>query len=199
MTTSSSQAAIRLRQQIDLFAPLTEEEWAELAPHLTVGTFKKQECFVREGMIAKEVGLVLEGEFRQFYTKDGEGRTTYFFFPDQLIGAYMSCVTGQPSPVTIEALSEATCIHFPYSVLQSLFNRYAGWQKFGRLFAEYIMVSLEERMAGLLLRTPEERYLELLAGDNEAIFQIIPQHYIASYLGITPVSLSRIRRRIMEK
>ncbi|WP_373331019.1 Crp/Fnr family transcriptional regulator [Salmonirosea aquatica] len=102
-----TQGATRLRGPVHQFAQITDEEWSRLAPHLFLKTFKKQENFVREGVVASEVGLVVEGAFRQFYNKDGEERTTDFFFEDQLVGAYMSCVTGKPSPVTIEALSEA--------------------------------------------------------------------------------------------
>ena len=61
------------------------------------------------------------------------------------------------------------------------------------------MVALEERMAGLLMLSPEERYLALLEGDQRHILQRVPQHYIATYLGITPVSMSRIRNRIILK
>ena len=199
MTDSLTQAALRLRQTIDRFVPLTDEEWAGIVPHLTLVAYKKHDTFVQKDVVAKEVGLVLEGVFRQFYTKESEERTTYFFFENQLVGAYMSCVTGCPSPVAIEALTEATCVRFPYRILRDLFDRYPNWQKFGRLLAEYVMVSLEERMAGLLMLSPEERYLALLQGDNQEIFQNIPQHYIANYLGITPVSLSRIRKRIVKK
>ena len=108
----------------------------------------------------------------------------------------MSCVSGQPSPVTIQAMSEVTYISFAYPVLQTLFGQYANWQLFGRLLAEYIMVSLEQRMAGLLLLSPQERYVDLLEGHQKNLLQRVPQHYIANYLGITPVSLSRIRNRI---
>lgn len=199
MQDTLNQAALQLRQQINHFVILTDEEWAGMVPHLSLITLKKHQCFAQQGVVANQVGLVLDGTLRQFYTKGSEERTTYFFFENQLTGAYMSCVTGQPSPVTIEALSETTCVRFPYAVMHGLFEQYGGWQQFGRLLAEQIMVALEERMAGLLLLSPEERYLALLEGQQKIIFQRIPQHYIANYLGITPVSMSRIRNRILRK
>jgi len=197
MDNSLSQAAARLRQHINQFAPLTDQEWNGLVPHLSIKALKKNHDFARQGLVADQIGFVLEGVFQQFYTKDGQERTTYFFVEDQLMTAYMSCVTGRPSPVTIQALSEVRCLVFPYAVLQALFSQYAGWQQFGRLIAEYLMVALEERMAGLLLLSPEERYRALLEGDQRHLLQRVPQHYIANYLGITPVSLSRIRNRIV--
>jgi CRP-like cAMP-binding protein len=199
MNDSLYQAAQRLRQHIDQFVTLSEEEWQGLEPHLSIVHLKKHQCIASQGVVATQVGFVLEGVFRQFYTKDGEERTTYFFFDQQLIAAYMSCITARPSPVSIEALSDATCLVFPYSVLKALFSQYAGWQEFGRLFAEYVMVALEERMAGLLMLSPEERYLALMEGDQRHLLQRVPQHYIATYLGITPVSMSRIRNRIVPK
>ncbi len=147
----------------------------------------------------RKFGFVLDGMFRQFYTKDGEERTTYFFFENQFMSAYLSCLTGQASRITIEALSDGTYVSFPYAVLKSLFEQRMAWQKFGRLIAEYLTIGLEERMVSLLLLSPEERYRDPLAGPRKRILERVPQHYIANYLGITPVSLSRIRNRVFRR
>lgn len=192
-------AVTQMRQHLNHFGPLADDEWNALLPHLSIITLKKHQCFIQQGNVANQIGFVVTGLMRQFYSKNGEERTTYFFLEDQLVGAYMSCITQRPSPVTIEALSEATCLCFPYTVLQSLFEQYPGWQLLGRRLAEYIMVALEERMAGLLLLSPEERYLDLQKGDQKNLLQRVPQHYIANYLGITPVSLSRIRSRVSHR
>jgi len=192
MNSVCNLAVAQMRQHMNHFVQLADAEWDALIPHLSIITLKKHQYLIQQGNVANQIGFVVEGLFRQFYTKEGEERTTYFFLEDQLVGAYMSCITNRPSPVTIEALSEVTCLCFPYSVLQSLFEQYPGWQLFGRRLAEYIMVALEERMAGLLLLSPEERYLDLREGDHKNLLQRVPQHYIANYLGITPVSLSRI-------
>ena len=74
-----------------------------------------------------------------------------------------------------------------------------AWQKFGKLIAEYLGVGLEERMVSLLIETPGERYINLLNSNKKKTIERIPQHYIASYLGITAVSMSRIRNRLMKK
>jgi CRP-like cAMP-binding protein len=98
----------------------------------------------------------------------------------------------------IEALSDTSYISFPYKILVQLFEQSMAWQKFGRMIAEYAVIGLEERMVGLLLESPEERYLGLLKSNKKKIIERIPQHYIANYLGITPVSMSRIRSRILK-
>jgi CRP-like cAMP-binding protein len=170
-----------------------------LLPHLTIKTIQKNEFLIKEGKQANELGFVVDGMFRQYYTKDGEEKTTYFFFENNFIGAYISCITSKPSLISIEALSVATYISFPYSVLLQLYDKSIAWQKFGRVMAEYLMIGLEERMVSLLLQSPEERYIDLLNSNKSKILEHIPQHYVANYLGITPVSMSRIRNRVMKK
>jgi len=195
-TAAPPEALLRLRQHIAQFVALSDDDWGLLLPHVRLVALKKHGLFAQEGRVANEVAFVLEGMFRQFYTKDGEERTTYFFFENHLLSAYMSCLTGRPSLVTIEALSEARYLSFPYAVLAGLFEQRMAWQKFGRRVAEYLGLGLEERMVSLLLLSPEERYRDLLGGHKKKILERVPQHYIANYLGITPVSLSRIRNRI---
>ncbi|WP_156176256.1 Crp/Fnr family transcriptional regulator [Hymenobacter terrenus] len=196
MLNAPPEDLLRLRQHIARFVTLSDDDWNLLLPHVRLVTIKKHGLIAPEGRVANEVAFVLEGMFRQFYTKDGEERTTYFFFENHLMSAYMSCLTGRPSLVTIEALSEGRYLSFPYAVLVGLFEQRMAWQKFGRVLAEYLTLGLEERMVGLLMLSPEERYRDLLASNKKKILERVPQHYIANYLGITPVSLSRIRNRV---
>lgn len=196
MNANLEQAALRMRHHVHHFVPLTDQEWKAVVPHLTLYSLPKHHYFIQQGQRATQIGFILTGQCRQFYSKEGVERTTYFFFEDQLVGAYMSCVSSQPSPVSIQAMTQVSYLGFPYSVLQALFDQFPNWQRFGRLLAEYIMISLEQRMAGLLMLSPEERYLDLMESDQKQLLQLVPQHYIANYLGITPVSLSRIRKRI---
>ena len=101
--------------------------------------------------------------------------------------------------ISIEALTDCSLLVFTYETLQSLYKQSRQWERFGRLIAEYLAIGLEERMTGLLMLSPVERYHQLLQSNKHKILERIPQHYIASYLGITPVSLSRIRNRIHKK
>jgi CRP-like cAMP-binding protein len=188
-----------LRNSIDKFVKLTDQEWNLLEPHLKIRQLKKHELLAEKEKIAGEVGFVLEGMLRHYYIKDGEEKTTYFYFENHLVASYISCITGQPSLLTIQALSDCKLIVFPYHVLAELMEKNMSWQKFGRVLAEYLAVGLEDRMVGLLMLSPEERYLELIRGNKVKIIERIPQHYIANYLGLTPVSLSRIRNRVMKK
>jgi CRP-like cAMP-binding protein len=188
-----------LRKQIEVFTKLSDSDWEMLLPRLQVKKIKKHQLFSEIGKNANEVGFIVEGMFRQYYIKDGEEKTTYFFFENHFIISYISCITASPSLITIEALSDSVYISFPYRILAGFYEQSINWQRFGRLIAEYITIGLEERMVSLLLKSPEERYLELMQGPRKKIIERVPQHYIANYLGITSVSMSRIRNRIMKR
>jgi CRP-like cAMP-binding protein len=185
----------RLRFTITQFASIPEADWNLLEPYIELRSMKKQECFSSEGKRSGTVGFLLSGLFRQYYTIDGEEKTTWFFFENDLLCSYISCITGQPSLVTIEALTDAEYLCFPYAHLEQLYRTSSAWLNFGRKVAEYIATALEARMVSLLTQKPEERYRQLLKAQNSRIIEQIPQQYIANYLGITPVSLSRIRSR----
>ncbi|MGG9961723.1 Crp/Fnr family transcriptional regulator [Ferruginibacter sp. SUN106] len=197
MNTNDNSSSL-LRFHIEKFCKLTDADWELLLPHLEIKAIRKNELFIAEGKQGREVAFVIEGMFRQYYTKDGEEKTTYFFFENHLMSAYLSCITGKPSLVSIEALSNASYISFSYKAMQELFEQNMAWQKFGRLLAEYLAIGLEERMVSLLLQSPEERYVDLLNSNKKKIIERIPQHFIANYLGITPVSMSRIRNRLLK-
>ncbi len=199
MNTNEAEAFKLLRKQITVFSSITDTDWEMLLPFLELKQLRKNELFIAEGKRANEIGLVITGMFRQYYTKDGEEKTTYFFFEQHFISAYISCITGKPSLVTIEALSDASYVSFSFTKMNELLYSSMAWQKFGRLIAEYTMIGLEERMVSLLLQSPEERYVELLNSNKIKIIERIPQQYIANYLGITPVSMSRIRNRLLKK
>ena len=185
-----------LRQHIHRFIVLSDSEWAMLEPQLSELVLNKGEYYIREGKMEKNIAFVIEGNLRQFYTSDGQEKTTYFYFENHLMSSYFSCLTGKPSQVSIEALTDCRLLVFRYETIKSLYNQSQTWERFGRLLAEYIAMGLEERMAGLLTLNPEERYHALLQSNKQKILERIPQHYIANYLGITPVSLSRIRNRV---
>lgn len=193
-------AAIQLlRAGIERFIKIPDADWEMMVPVLALAKLAKNELFAREGERSNKVGFVLEGNMRHYYTRDGVEYTTYFYFEHHFVSSYISCISGQASELTIEALTDCTLLVFNYAELRKLFDQSPVWERFGRLIAEYLAIGLEQRMTSLLLLSPEERYVELVSGNKQKILERIPQHYIANYLGITPVSLSRIRSRISHK
>lgn len=96
-------------------------------------------------------------------------------------------------------LAPTELLTFPYALLLELYDTWPVYERFGRLLAEYHLLGTDARLSELLLLSPEQRYQALLGSHKIKILERIPQHYIASYLGVTPVSLSRIRARVAQE
>ncbi|HEX3385576.1 MAG TPA: Crp/Fnr family transcriptional regulator, partial [Mucilaginibacter sp.] len=149
--------------------------------------------------ICDKVGYIADGAVRYFHIKDGQDITGYFSFENEFVSSYKSFLTGQPGFTSIQALTDTILVTFTRKDMdQMLSNPMLAYkiERFGRLVAEQYLCCYEDRIASFITQTPEERYMHLLNTGRE-ILQRMPQHYIANYLGITPVSLSRIRRRIL--
>lgn len=199
MKENIEQGISRLRNTTEQFIKLTDDEFNMLVPHIKTRRLRRFELLAEIGKPVKEIGFVLDGLLRHYYLKDGVEKTTFFYFENELVGSYFSCITNRLSQITIEALTDCNLIVFPYKALLELYKTNKTWQEFGRLLAEYLAVCIEERMTDLLMHNPEERYLNLLKGSQNKLIERVPQHYIANFLGITAVSLSRIRNRVIKK
>ena len=188
----------RLRTWFEKFAPLSGAAWAALVPHVRPRTLARHETFVQPGDQPLALGFLLSGTARQFYRlPDGTERTTYFFFQHDALADYRACVLGQPAALTIEALAPCALLTFPYAALLRLYDDFPAWERVGRRIAEYVAAGLEARLVETLTLTPEARYRLLVATPaRHKLLEQVPQHLLAAYLGVTPVSLSRIRRRV---
>jgi CRP-like cAMP-binding protein len=188
----------KYRKHVEPFVQFTDEEWELFAEHLYIKEVKKKECWVTSMHTCKEVGYILSGAFRFFFVRDGVEISNYFCFAGELVSAYGSFLKQQPGPGNIQAMEDATLICFSYNSLQQLLQdeRTAfKMESFGRKVAEYLICCYEERLTAFITQTPEQRYMELVKRNAE-LLQRIPQHYVANYLGVTPESLSRIRKRL---
>ena len=114
---------------------------------------------------------------------------------NKFIVDYESFITSKHSIFYIEALENSKIFYYKKETVEKLFNLYHNWEKFGRIIAEQVFIISQKRFQSLLFQTAEQRYLGLLKEFPE-IFQRVPQYLIASYLGIKPQSLSRIRKQI---
>lgn len=193
-----NQALETYRENLKTFVVFTEEEWLLFRQHLQQKTLKKKDFFIKAGQVCNEISFIVSGSVRFYHVKDGEEITSYFCLDHELVSSYKSFLTRQPSITYVQALENTQLISFThFSLQQMLKNEKLAYkmEQFGRLVAEYLICCYEDRMTAFIIQTPEERYLQLL-NSGTMIMQRIPQHYIAQFLGITPVSLSRIRKRI---
>jgi len=162
---------------------------------------KKKEILVHTGDVYQAMAFVHEGAVRFFTERGGEITTIYFSFKGELITSYNSFITGNPSSIGLEAIEKTFVLVLTQQSLAVLaVNPVMAFkiEQMRRRIAEYYILCYEDRTGSFLFQNPEERYLALL-NSGGAIFQKIPQHYIADYLGVTAVSLSRIRNRSLGK
>ena len=188
------------REQLKKYADFNEAEWILFTQHLTLSNLKKKHYFAEYGKVCDKVGFIVKGAVRYFQVKDGEEITGYFSFENDFLSSYKSYLTGQPGFVYIQALEDTKLITFTRKDMDEMLSDPMlayKMERFGRLIAEHYLICYEDRITAFITQTPEERYLQLLSTGRE-ILQRMPQHYIANFLGITPVSLSRIRKRILE-
>jgi CRP-like cAMP-binding protein len=186
----------QLRQYLSRFIQLTDEEFNNFTEKLAVKKLKRRELFFREGEVCKQVAFINTGCLRYYYVIDGEERTGQFFFENSFYTDYESFLAQKPSTQNIEALEKTQLLLLKRTDLYTLYEQNPKFERFGRLMAENAYLGLRHRNTQLLNLSPEERYLELIR-ERPKVMERIPQHYIASYLGIQAPSLSRIRKRII--
>jgi CRP-like cAMP-binding protein len=160
--------------------------------------FKKKTILLHAGKIADEVYFINTGCIRLFCDKNGEELSTYFFTEQMFAGSYSSFISRNPSQHSIETLEDCEVLTLSYKSLQELYEVFPKMNEFIRKSIEERFVIIHDLFTSYLLNSPEERYLNLIKERPELLTRI-PQHQIASFLGVTPVSLSRIRNRVTKK
>ena len=185
-------------QSIKSLVPLNGEEEEAFFKILEVKKFNKKEFLLQEGQVCNKVSFVNNGCMRLFYNVEGVENTVQFFFGNSWYTDYTSFLTGKPTIENMQALENCEVVQFKRENLYRLYELYPIFDRVGRVFAESAFLSLSRLNQMLTNETPEQRYLNLLKQRPE-IVQQIPQHYIASYLGVKPESLSRIRKRISKE
>lgn len=188
----------KLKRYYFSFVKPSEEVWAEMEQHFTIKKVAKNDFLVKEGQVCREMNFLNSGTCRTFNLKDGKEYTTNFFFEGGMVTDYSSFIRQTPSSEYIQAVETCEVVCFSYDSMQQFYKMHAVMQQFGRLIAEKVFLNLYQRQQDLLLLSPKERYLQLLKRRPKVVLNL-PQVHIASYLGITPEYLSRLRRELKNK
>jgi CRP-like cAMP-binding protein len=188
----------KLFANVSQFVPLPEEEFREITPSFKLRQLKKKDHLLVTGSLCTEVFYVLKGGLRLYYAKDGSEQSIDFFFEDSWFTDFESWLTKKPSTLGLDALEDCEIISIPFRDLYTLYDLYPKLERIGRLIAEQTIIRICNRNNSLLADSPQDRYVKLLE-EHPNVIDRVPQYYIASYLGIEPESLSRIRKKISNK
>jgi CRP-like cAMP-binding protein len=182
-----------LYERIQSLAPVPPMEWARVERELKLQRLTKGQLFLKPGDDASRFAFVLEGLLRFYYIDEkGRAATKAFRTRLEMVAAYSELLRGEPCRAYIEALEDCELAVLDYRKVASFYPRHPAWQELGRKIAEGHYVEKERREYELLQLSASERYAAF-ERQFPGLAARIPQYHVASYLGITPVALSRIR------
>jgi CRP/FNR family transcriptional regulator, anaerobic regulatory protein len=182
-----------LRQRVRL----TDDELGQMDRAVVPRLLRRKELLLAEGEVCRCVYFIDRGCLRYFHTEDGMEQTGQFFFEGGWYTDMDSFLTERPARQNIQALEPTRVLMLPKTALYALYEQYPQVERFGRLIVEQAFLGLLRRADLLAFQQPEDRYLHLLR-ERPKVIERVSLKYIASYLGITPESLSRIRKRLFE-
>ena len=182
---------------ISKYVSLTEDEKNTIISLNTFRTFKKDTILLREGQNSNEAYFVLKGGIRTYYMIDGVEKTTAFYTEMDALTPH--CVINKsPSAYYISCIEDSIITISTPEMEVEMFNKFPKFESMCRVLSEELLAKQQINFDEFKTSSPEQRYLNLLQSRPDLI-QRVPQHQLASYLGIKPESLSRLRARILEK
>lgn len=175
-------------------SPLSKEESDAIAESMQTNVFKKGDYILKEGQISVNTYFVLEGCIREYILSNGEEKTTNFFTEEQWAISLNNLSKGSANHNWV-CIEETIVVVGNEQQAQKLFKRFPRFETISRVIMEVAFAEQKEALASYYTDSPEQRYLNLLKSRPKLV-QRIPQYYLASYIGVKPESLSRIRKRL---
>ncbi|WP_027076415.1 Crp/Fnr family transcriptional regulator [Maribacter antarcticus] len=184
-----------IRKFIDKISPMNNSDWQLFSSKLQEVKLEKNTTLLKTGKVENYLSFISKGIIRLYIPKVESDLTFGFLFENEFVTGYDSFLSQMPSEYQIETLTESILWRISKKDLEEVYERTNNGNIIGRKMAENMFLIKSKREISLLSRTAEERYLNLFI-DRPKLLQQIPLKYIASYIGVTPQALSRIRKRI---
>ena len=183
-----------LKQFIAGYADIANDELDEIAGKFKAKAIKKNEFLLQQGEICKDLIFVQSGCLRLYYIADSIEVSVWFSFKHSSAIELYSFISESPSNYYLQAIEDCEILFLPKPALNNLYETHPKMQEMMRKFWEDVVINLIDRFTALQRDSAEKRYLDLLK--KPPYIQNIPQKYLASFIGVTPTSLSRIRKQI---
>jgi CRP/FNR family transcriptional regulator, anaerobic regulatory protein len=184
-----------MREFITNLIKLTEEETQLFLSEGQTKRIEAGKVFINEGEIFDRLFFIHSGIIRSFRLIDGDDYSFFFFADGEFAIDFESYLMNKPTLLFFETLTECTVTEYKKVVLESLFEKIPRLEKLGRWIVERCYLDVHERLKQFQVDDLETRYLKLI-NKNPKLFQTVPLYHIASYLGVKPQSLSRIRAKL---
>jgi CRP-like cAMP-binding protein len=188
----------KLIDNIQLYASLSEQEIQLLRNAVDKKVYTKNELIFKEGNVSDEIYFVTKGCVRLFYNVDGTDKTAFFYTEGQFICAGESYTFNIPASENYQAVEQTEIFVFTKSKIDVLLKEIPKFEIIARIATENELITCQKVIASFVTKSAEERYIDLLSTQGE-LFQRVPQQYIASFLGVSPETLSRIKARVLNK
>ncbi|MEQ8239282.1 MAG: Crp/Fnr family transcriptional regulator [Cyclobacteriaceae bacterium] len=179
-------------------APMGEQEINFIRSRFELVKFVKKDRLLEYQEVAGHFFFINSGLVRLFGFKEGEEKTLFFFTENMIAGSIESYLQQVPSSYVLEALEPVEALRISERDLNELLQSSTAMNKVGLILTQHRLQYLLGFFSSFVLDNPEQRYLKFMNNSPDLINRV-PQHIVASFLGITPVSLSRIRKRLMRK
>ncbi|MBL4587580.1 MAG: Crp/Fnr family transcriptional regulator [Flavobacteriales bacterium] len=187
--------AVALERYLRNIVDFSDEEMDIIMSHFEPMQLPTNEYFVDEGLVCDRIGFLTKGYVRCYYEINDTEVTTMVLGKHNIITSHTSFTLQRPSIVYVEALADCELLTLSYESMQELYQQFPKWERLGRLITEQVYGYMESRVVDYLCLSAEERYVKMLREDDK-LLKNVPLRYIASMLGITPETLSRIRKKI---
>ncbi len=184
-----------IKQYFENLVTLSDQDWAVFSSKLIKREFPKKATIVKLGQTENYLSFVEKGIVRFCVPQEFDDLTFGFAFPKSFMSAYDSFITQTPATYQLQTITNTVLWSISYKDLQQIYNETEIGNKIGRLASEDLFLKKSKRELSLLKDTPEQRYLNLFT-QQPLLLRFVPLKYIAAYIGITPQSISRIRKRI---
>src|SRR5690349_5537734 len=186
-------------QNVSRHITLTPDESTFFLSLLEAKNLKRKTLFLEEGVVCKNSAFVLDGALKSFtIDKEGKEHILSFAIRDWWISDLYSLLSEKPAVLNIEAIADSEVLLLSRDNQQLLYEKVPKFERFFRILIENSLVANQQRLIDNLSSTAEERYLRFIK-KYPIIPSCVPQHNIASYLGITPEFLSKIRARLARR
>lgn len=179
-------------------AAVSDDEAAAIERSMLVRAYPAGTVLLEEGQVSTSAYFVLSGCIRQYSLVGGEERTLGFFTQSQWVISLASMLRQAPAEHSLVCAEDSTVVVGDQTREETLFREHPRLQVVSRLVVEHLLADEQTRLASYVAASPEERYLSLRR-DRPGLLERVPLYQVASYVGVRPESLSRIRRRLVKQ